>query len=178
MRFARLIATAALSGAAVLATAAVPAQAAPQADRGPVRALCSTASTASADFTVRNVSRPINHQLLTVTNTGSEPCVLVKAPLLGFDNDTYVGAQPIEESAPQAVVTLKPGQAAYAGIRLSSADGSGENGRDVRTLHVFLDSGEGSEGGPDSITLPKATWIDDSAAVTYWQSNAADALVW
>ncbi|GGR34649.1 DUF4232 domain-containing protein [Streptomyces netropsis] len=175
MRFARLIATAALSGAAVLATAAVPAQAAPQADRGPVRALC---STTSADFTVRNVSRPINHQLLTVTNTGSEPCVLVKAPLLGFDNDTYVGAQPIEESAPQAVVTLEPGQAAYAGIRLSSADGSGENGRNVRTLHVFLDSGEGSEGGPDSIALPKGTWIDDSAAVTYWQSNAADALVW
>ncbi|MEV4872490.1 DUF4232 domain-containing protein [Streptomyces syringium] len=175
MRFARLIASAALSGAAVLATAAGPAQAAPQADRGPVGALC---STTSADFTVRNVSRPINHQLLTVTNTGSESCTLLKAPLLGFDDDQSVGARAMEESAPQSVVTLKPGQSAYAGIRLSSADGSGENGRNVRTLHVFLDSGEGSEGGPDSIAFPKGTWVDDSAAVTYWQTNVSDALMW
>ncbi|GAA0469304.1 DUF4232 domain-containing protein [Streptomyces stramineus] len=175
MRFARLIASAALSGAAVLAAAAGPAQAAPQADGGPVRALC---STSSADFTVQNVSRPINHQLLTVTNTGSESCAVLKAPLLGFDDDTYVGAQAIEESAPQAVVTLKPGESAYAGIRLSSADGSGENGRYVRTLHAFLDSGDGSEGGPDSIALPKDTWIDDSAAVTYWQTEVSDALMW
>ncbi|MCD9143903.1 DUF4232 domain-containing protein [Streptomyces albireticuli] len=175
MRFARLVTTAVLSGAAVLATAAVPAQAAPRADRGPVRALC---STSSADFTVRNVSRPINHQLLTVTNTGSEPCDLLKAPLLGFDDDTYVGARAIEESAPQAVVTLQPGESGYAGILLSAGDGSGENGRTVRTVHVFLDSGDGSEGGPDTVKLPKGTWIDDSAAVTYWQTNPADALVW
>ncbi|GHG58599.1 DUF4232 domain-containing protein [Streptomyces griseocarneus] len=175
MRFARLIAAAALSGAAVLTTVAGPAQAAPRAERGPVTAIC---STTSADFTVRNVSRPVNHQLLTVTNTGSESCTLIKAPLLAFDDDTYVGAQAIEDSAPQSAVTLKPGQSAHAGIRLSSADGSGENGRDVRTLHVFLDSGDGSEGGPDSIALPKGTWIDDSAAVTYWQSDVSDALRW
>ncbi|MBB5121379.1 hypothetical protein AF335_13565 [Streptomyces eurocidicus] len=175
MRFARLIASAALSGAAVLATAAVPAQAAPQADHGRVTALC---STSAADFTVRNVSRPINHQLLTVTNTGAKSCNLLKTPLLAFDDDTYVGARAIEDSKPQAVVTLKPGESAYAGIVLSSADGSGENGRHVRTLHVFLDRGEGSEGGPDTLALPKNTWIDDSAAVTYWQADAADALVW
>ncbi|MFI1468492.1 DUF4232 domain-containing protein [Streptomyces wuyuanensis] len=126
---------------------------------------------------VSEVSRPVNHLLLTVTNTGSRDCAAYHAPLLRFD-DEQSATRIIDGSKPQAVVTLAPGRSAYAAVTLSSADGSGSNGRTAKrlTVHFAPRGGSGSTGAPAELTLPAGTYKDDNAAVTYWQSDMSDAL--
>ncbi|MGI5338897.1 DUF4232 domain-containing protein [Streptomyces sp. CA-181903] len=175
MRTSRL-AAATLLAATTLALAAGTSQAAPapRPASAPVTAACSAAHT---KLTVQNVSRPINHQLLTLTNTGSTKCNAYAYPYIGFDDDQSVTGA-VEDSKPQAVVTLAPGESAYAGIALSAADGSADHGRWARTVRVILDNGSGPAGNPVKVALPAGTWIDDSVAVTYWQADPSDALVW
>ncbi|MEU2259312.1 DUF4232 domain-containing protein [Streptomyces sp. NPDC019645] len=97
--------------------------------------------------------------------------------MLRFD-DEQSATRVIDDSKPQAVVTLAPGQAAHASITLSAADGSGSNGRTAKrlTVHFAPRDGNGSTGAPAELTLPAGTYKDDNAAVTYWQSDMADAL--
>ncbi|MGA5190141.1 DUF4232 domain-containing protein [Streptomyces griseoincarnatus] len=124
------------------------------------------------------VSRPVNHMLITVKNTGSKNCDLTYYPVLRFDEMQWV-PQPVEESKPQAVVTLAPGESAYAGVLLSAADGSGSGGATGKKLAVgFQGRTPNSDGGPAAIpSLPAAgVYYDSSLTVTYWQSSADDAL--
>lgn len=81
---------------------------------------------------------------------------------------------------PQAVVTLNPGQSAYAGVLTSGGDGAGEGGHWSKQMSLAFQGRDmaGSVGPTASPAVPKKTWVDDSAAVSYWQSTAADALVW
>ncbi|MGQ5224833.1 DUF4232 domain-containing protein [Streptomyces sp. MN3] len=126
------------------------------------------------------VSRPVNHMLITVKNTGSKNCDLTYYPVLRFDEMQWV-PQPVEESKPQAVVTLAPGESAYAGVLLSAADGSGSGGATGKKLTVgFQGRTPNSDGGPAAIpSLPAAgVYYDSSLTVTYWQSSADDALTY
>ncbi|WP_405806918.1 DUF4232 domain-containing protein [Streptomyces sp. NBC_00210] len=146
-------------------------------DSGPVTAACIGANT---KVTVTRVSRPINHLLLTMTNTGSKACNAYHAPLLRFD-DAQAVTQIMDDSKPQTVVTLSPGESAYASILLSSGDGSGGDGRTAKNLGVFFAprNGSGSTNTPpDELKLPAGTHIDDKAAVSYWQSTMDDALTY
>ncbi|MCS0638892.1 DUF4232 domain-containing protein [Streptomyces sp. LP05-1] len=133
-------------------------------------------SGANSKVTVTTASRPINHLLLTVTNTGSTACDAYSAPLLGFDGDQSV-TRIIEDSKPQSVRTLAPGESAYAGITLTGEPGGDTHGGIVKKLRVnFAGRDGGSTGSPVTLTLPKDTFKDDNAAVTYWQSSVSDAL--
>ncbi|MGW5257796.1 DUF4232 domain-containing protein [Streptomyces sp. NPDC004012] len=139
--------------------------------------LCNGANTR---VTAQPVSRPLNHMLLTVKNTGSRPCDLTYFPYLRFDEMQWAPGA-FEESRPQAVVTLAPGQSGYAGVRLSAADGSGENGTTGHKLSIiFQGRTPRSDGGPTAtVTLPaKGVYYDSKLTSTYWQSNATDALTW
>ncbi|MEU0735256.1 DUF4232 domain-containing protein, partial [Streptomyces lavendulocolor] len=135
---------------------------------------------ADVKVTYTPVSRPLNHGLLTLTNTGSQPCAAYHAPLLRFDDGQ--AATPVNDSSrPQAVVTLSPGAAAYASITLAAADGSGSDGGTVGKLavHFAPRSGEGStDADPAVIALPSGTYTDTSATVTHWQSSMDDALMY
>ncbi|WP_416985792.1 DUF4232 domain-containing protein [Streptomyces sp. T028] len=138
------------------------------ADRTP----CTPASTRT---TATEVSRPLNHLLLTVTNTGSKNCDLAYYPAVAFS-----GAQSVppvfEDSQPQAVVTLAPGESGYASVLLSAADGSGSNGRTAKSLDVYFNADSDTPARP---SLPaKGVYIDDTIHVTYWQREMADALDW
>ncbi|MFC5719634.1 DUF4232 domain-containing protein [Streptomyces gamaensis] len=141
-------------------------------------------TAANSKVTVQSVPRPLNHLALTLTNTSDKLCAAYYHPLLRFD--AAQAATPVfDDSVPQAVVTLEPGQSAYAGVRTSSADGSGENGRDAGVLTVHFmgrDAAQGGAGGsvgtPARLKLPHGTYVDDKAAVTYWQTDAATALSW
>ncbi|MEU9009637.1 DUF4232 domain-containing protein [Streptomyces sp. NPDC048479] len=145
-------------------------------DPGPVTDACSGANT---KVTVSKVTRPINHLLLTVTNTGSKACNAYHAPLLRFD-DAQAVTQVMEDSRPQAVTTLAPGESAYASILLSSADGSGKDGYTAKrlTVHFAPRSGSGSTGTPVGLALPAGTYADSTTAVSYWQSSMEDALTY
>ncbi len=135
---------------------------------------------ANTSVTAAPVSRPVNHMLITVKNTGSQNCDLTYYPVLRFDEMQWV-PQPIEDSKPQAVVTLGPGESAYAGVVLSAADGSGSGGATGKKLTVgFQARTPNSDGGPAAIpSLPaKGVYYDSSLTVTYWQSSMDDALTY
>ncbi|MEU1277822.1 DUF4232 domain-containing protein [Streptomyces sp. NPDC005805] len=143
-------------------------------DPGPTDKAC---TSKTVKVTYAPVSRPVNHALLTVTNTGSTACNAYYAPLLRIDEGQAAIA--IDEgSKPQAVATLAPGESAYAGIMLSSADGSGKHGGTAKKLEVHFAprSGSGSVGTPAVVKLPSGTYTDSSTRVTYWQMDRDDAL--
>ncbi|MFB6844003.1 DUF4232 domain-containing protein [Streptomyces sp. NPDC056373] len=128
--------------------------------------------------TARPVRRPVNHMLLTVKNTGSKTCDLTYYPMLRFDEMQWA-PRPIEDSQPQAVVTLAPGESGYAGVSLSAADGSGEWGTTAHKLTVgFQGRTPNSDGGPTAIpALPaKGVYYDSTLTVTYWLREMDDAL--
>ncbi len=125
------------------------------------------------------MSRPINHLLLTLTNTGSRPCYAYYAPKLRFD-DAQAVFPVLDASRPQAVVTLQPGESAYAAIGLTGEPGAGPAPRKATRLQVNFSgrSPEGSTGTPTELTLPSRTYWDDNGFVTYWQTEMADALTY
>ncbi|MFJ6085699.1 DUF4232 domain-containing protein [Streptomyces sp. NPDC092369] len=132
-------------------------------------------SPSASRTTATAVSRPLNHLLLTVTNTGSKNCDLVYYPAVRFQDAQSVPPV-IEDSQPQAVVTLAPGESGYAGVLLSAADGSGSNGYTAKSLAVYFNTDATAAAHP---ALPsKGVHIDDSIKVTYWQADMADALNW
>ncbi|MFE4816514.1 DUF4232 domain-containing protein [Streptomyces sp. NPDC056704] len=128
---------------------------------------------ANTKTTATEVSRPLNHLLLTVTNTGAKNCDLTGYPIARFGEAQSV--PPVAESThPQAVVTLTPGESGYAGVLLSAADGSGGNGYTAKTLVVGF--AKGSSATP---ALPaKGVHVDDKLTVTYWQQSLDDALAY
>ncbi|MEV8291272.1 DUF4232 domain-containing protein [Streptomyces niveus] len=142
-------------------------------DKSGARTTCTGGNT---KVTVTNVTRPINHLLVTATNTGKGTCDAYYAPLLGFD-DAQAVTQINEDSKPQAVVTLAPGESAYASIALGG-DGSPDIAAYKLSVHFAGRENQGSVGSPANLTLPKGTMISDTTSVSYWQSTMADALTW
>lgn len=129
--------------------------------------------------TVSGLVRPINHVLLTVTNTGGTTCSVYYYPDLRFDADQQAVTQAVEDSRPQAVVTIDPGQSAYASIGTSAADSSA--GKVEPQVEVFLESRDQSGSLPGSLKLPlpNGTVVDqNSAFVTYWQYDMQSAIAW
>lgn len=126
------------------------------------------------------LNRPVNHMLLTVTNTGSKTCFLYGYPAVRFGEAQSVPPV-IEDSQPQAVVTLQPGESGYASVSLSATDGSGSNGQTVNSLAVYFHGRSGNEsvGAGANPSLPaKGVYVDDSLKVTYWQQSMDDAINW
>ncbi|WP_330338783.1 DUF4232 domain-containing protein [Streptomyces sp. NBC_00557] len=126
------------------------------------------------------LNRPVNHMLLTVTNTGSVPCYLYGYPAVRFGEAQAVPPV-IEASQPQAVVALGPGESGYASVNLSATDGSGTNGHTVNSLTVSFHGRSGNESVGTSAhpSLPaKGVYVDDSLKVTYWQQSMDDAVQW
>ena len=141
----------------------------------PVTCEGSNTKTAAAPLT-----RPVNHMLLTVTNTGSKTCFLYGYPSVQF-TDAQSVPPVIKDSQPQAVVTLEPGQSGYAAISLSATDGSGGSGYTAKSLTVHFSgrSMRGNVGAASHPSLPaKGVHIDDSIKVTYWQQEMGDATNW
>ncbi|WP_031045251.1 DUF4232 domain-containing protein [Streptomyces sp. NRRL F-5650] len=128
-------------------------------------------SASDVRITAANAPRPINHLLLTATNTGSKTCALPQYPAARFGEAQSV--PPVAESSkPQSLTTLAPGESGYAGVRLSSGDGSGENGYKTTALTVPFEDGSIAR-----VTLPAGgVYVDTALMVTYWQTDASNAL--
>ncbi|MFI9365221.1 DUF4232 domain-containing protein [Kitasatospora sp. NPDC053057] len=154
---------------------------APKAPSAPAPAKPSTCEGSNTKTTAAPLNRPVNHMLLTVTNTGSGPCYLYGYPAVRFGEAQSVPPV-IADSKPQAVVTLKPGESGYASVNLSSTDGTdGSNGYTATSLAVYFQgpSGDESVGTGAHPSLPaKGVYVDDSLKVTYWQRLMDDAVSW
>jgi len=170
-----LAVTAAAMALTLGAGVAQSAQALPRAATSRGSVACTGANT---KVTAQQVSRPINHLLLTVRNTGRKVCYLY-----GYPAVQVPGAQAVppvvDESRPQAVVTLKPGRSGYAGVLLSSADGSGGHGETVKSFHVwFQNRALAFTGSSATVHLRKGVYADESLRVTYWETSPSTALTW
>ncbi|MER5988467.1 DUF4232 domain-containing protein [Streptomyces sp. NPDC001787] len=142
------------------------------------RSTDTSCNASNTKLTLTPVSRPINYMLLTVTNTGSKNCDAYYYPALRFGEAQSVPPA-FEDSKPQAVVTIAPGESAYAGVLTSSADGSGTGGYSTKDLSVsFAGKGGISDGtgAPAVVPLSKSVYVDSTLRVTYWQRDMADAL--
>lgn len=139
--------------------------------------LCNGTNTS---VTAQLLSRPLNHMLLTVKNTGGKTCELPYYPVLRFDEMQWV-PQADEGTQPQAVVSLAPGESGYAGVLLSAADGSGSGGMTAHKLTVgFQGMTPNSDGGPSATpALPaKGVYYDSTLKVTYWQKDLGAISGW
>ncbi|MGW1106054.1 DUF4232 domain-containing protein [Streptomyces sp. NPDC002540] len=168
------------SGNAKTATlASKPAAHAPAA-KAPASGKIATCEGSNTKTVAAPLNRPVNHMLLTVTNTGSNTCYLHSYPAVRFGEAQSVPPV-IEDSKPQAVVTLKPGESGYASVSLSATDGSGSNGHTEKSLVVYFHGRSGNEsvGAGAHPSLPaKGVYVDDSLKVTYWQQSMDDAINW
>jgi hypothetical protein len=136
-----------------------------------------TCTGANTEVTAQTVTRPLNHLLLAVKNTGSQTCNLYGYPALDFQDAQAV--PPVDkDTQPQAVTTLRPGQSGYAGVLLSAADASGSGGYTAKTLKViFQNRALDFVGSGVKVALPaKGVWIDSSLTTTYWLTDPEDAL--
>ncbi|MFE9700192.1 DUF4232 domain-containing protein [Streptomyces sp. NPDC006270] len=133
-------------------------------------------TTANSTVKVSSVSRPINHLLLTVTNTGSTNCAAYHAPFLRFD-----GAQAVyptyDDSKPQSVVVISPGKKAYAGIALLGEPGQNKPVKSANLGVIMVDKNNQSK-GESTLKLPAETYTDGLGFVTYWQSDIETALMY
>ncbi|MCX4549076.1 DUF4232 domain-containing protein [Streptomyces sp. NBC_01387] len=126
-------------------------------------------------------------KIALVETGGTLPVILIKAvnasggrcDIYGFPTVGYPGAQAAiganEDSKPQAVVTLAPGQSAYAAIALPS----GAHTHREKTLTISLHGRDmGPIDGQTTVTAPGAAGLalSDSSMVTYWQSSEESAL--
>ena len=122
----------------------------------------------------------INHLLLTATNTGDATCYASYAPLLRLGDEAQAVVPRNEDSKPQAVVTLAPGETAYAALLTSSAALEGDGGYTATSLGLqFADADDRPLDGLAEVQLPGGeVYVDDTAQVSYWQSSLNDALGW
>ncbi|MEU0226870.1 DUF4232 domain-containing protein [Streptomyces sp. NPDC006284] len=128
-------------------------------------------SAADVEITATEVPRPLNHLLLTATNTGSKTCMLPQYPAARFGEAQSV--PPVAESTkPQSLTGVQPGEAGYAGVLLSAGDGSGENGYRTDTLTIPFE-----DGSIATVALPSGgVYVDTALTVTYWQTDMDAAL--
>ncbi|CAL9537203.1 hypothetical protein SUDANB15_04139 [Streptomyces sp. enrichment culture] len=128
-------------------------------------------SASDVKITAANVKRPLNHLLLTATNTGSKTCYLPPYPQAKFGEAQSVPPV-IEDTQPQALTALEPGKSGYAGVLLSAGDGSAGNGHTVNTLTIPFE-----DGSIATVGLPSGgVHVDDALKVTYWQTSVDHAL--
>jgi hypothetical protein len=132
---------------------------------------------ANTEVTAEPVPRPLNHLLITATNTGSKTCALYGFPAVRFDDAQSVPSA-FAETKQQAITTLEPGESGYAGVRLSAAGGSGSRGFTAKTFEVsFFDARNNGIGPAAHPGLPaQGVHVDDALRVTYWVPDAEDAL--
>ncbi|MCX5141017.1 DUF4232 domain-containing protein [Streptomyces sp. NBC_00338] len=147
---------------------------------GDGQAATATCTGKNTKLSITAVERPVNHLLLTMTNTGSKACNAYYYPYLKFGAAQAV-PQTFEDSKPQAVATINPGESVYTGVMTSAADGSGSGGYSTKNLSVSFQNRDGNSDGTGpavSVPLGKSVFVDSSLSVTYWQMSMNDALTY
>lgn len=118
---------------------------------------------------------PVRHILLVVTNVSSKKCELQGAPEVTLGDAK--GPAPVKrETDPGEVLTLAPGDKAYAGLL---ATGGRMDTYDVKSMTLGLGSpgGESEPGKPVDVPMPVASFpADDGQRVTYWAGTEGLAM--
>jgi hypothetical protein len=134
-------------------------------------------------FAVKEVKNPINHVLITATNTSSKACRIYGYPALALSENAQAETARIGESKPQAVVTLDRGATAYAGLITATLDRNSENKVTTSSIGVALHGPDEADPTTEEgmgVPVPGGSLYveQDNAQVTYWQDDPNDALAW
>jgi hypothetical protein len=144
---------------------------------GAAVAACSEGGLSFSAASEDGVGEPVRHLLLTVTNTGDEKCVVYRYPYVQLGADAQAPAPVIEESDPEALVALAPGDQAHAAV-LVSGGAMDEYEADSISL-VLQGRTPGSDAGESvTVDLPgvEVLFADDGQRVTYWTTASGLAL--
>ncbi|MBT2451423.1 DUF4232 domain-containing protein [Streptomyces sp. ISL-43] len=141
-----------------------------------------TAACAESDLSVSATNEdkqgePVEHLLLTVTNTGDKTCNVYRYPsvLLGADAQAMVAV--IEDSDPKKLATLAPGKQAHAALLVRGGH-MDEYQANIITFRLQGPELGGNGSKPIKVDLPglDKLWADDGARVTYWTTASGHAL--
>ncbi|MFG2148677.1 DUF4232 domain-containing protein [Streptomyces sp. NPDC048696] len=138
-----------------------------------------TCTGSNIKLTATPVARPINHVLLTATNTGKTTCYAYDAPAVKFSNAQ--SPVPVDkDTIPQAVVTLAPGESAYAMVRTQGEPDGTDPYMTSQVVVYFRGSvGMESTGRSAYASLSKPVGVVDAQAMaTYWQTSVSPIESW
>ncbi|WLW57234.1 DUF4232 domain-containing protein [Streptomyces sp. YU58] len=153
----------------------------PSTGTGPGGAKPVDCATGSLKFAIKKVKNPVDHVLITATNTGSKACHLYSYPALRISENSQAVTARVGESKPGTVVTLDRGATGYAGLITASADRNSETKVTTPSIGLSLfGPDEGPTGSAVDVPVPGGSLYveEDNAQVTYWQDNPGDALAW
>jgi hypothetical protein len=140
-------------------------------------------TTGSLKFAIKGVKSPINHVLITATNTSSKPCRIYRYPALRLSENSQAEAAMLGQSQPQAVVTLDRGATAYAGLITASVDRNSQTKVTTSSIGLSLHGPDAEDSSTENgvdVPVPGGSLYveEDNAQVTFWQDNVSDALAW
>lgn len=131
-------------------------------------------STSNAKVTMTPVDRPVNFEVLTLTNTGSEKCVVEGIPnvFFGPDIDGLADSSPVVGAR---TLTLDPGQEAYAGVNTSPASAEAGSGHAYATTASVALGEVGDQATPFEIRIGRVYIYEPT--VSGWRTDIGDALM-
>ncbi|MFE2181213.1 DUF4232 domain-containing protein [Streptomyces sp. NPDC059455] len=137
------------------------------ADSGVKRSAC-TVGKVAVSLQETGGSAPVI--LLKATNNGSARCDLYGYPFVGFPDAQ--SSIPAGGRKPQSVVSLEPGQSAYAALSLAEGDG-GDMHREKQLTIELADQNPQGTGETAKINAPgdASLAISDNSTVTYWNDT-------
>ncbi|MFE0895179.1 DUF4232 domain-containing protein [Streptomyces smyrnaeus] len=141
------------------------------ADQGAKSSTC-TVGKVSVGLKETGGSAPVI--LLKATNNGSTRCDLYGYPFVGYPDAQAPIA--VGGGKPQAVVSLEPGESAYASLGLEKGDG-GNMHREKHLTVQLANRDQHGTGATATLTAPGAGLaISDNSTVSYWNTTPESAM--
>ncbi|MFJ8085755.1 DUF4232 domain-containing protein [Streptomyces sp. NPDC096205] len=143
-------------------------------DSGAVAA-CAGSEVSFAASSEDAAGEETRHLLLTLTNAGDRKCTVHHYPQVRVGAHAKEPVKVIEDSDPEELITLAPGEEAHAALLVN---GGGMDTYETRTVTLRLQGAEldGTPGEPVEVGLPGVAAFDDGARVTYWTTASGYAL--
>ncbi|RFU87108.1 DUF4232 domain-containing protein [Streptomyces triticagri] len=139
--------------------------------------VCTNAMT---DLSVAPAPRPVNHQLITLTNTGERSCTVLIHPTVSFGPDLDGTARGLTDGSHPTRFTVGPGDSVYAGLQTSPADQQDDGRPHAQYIAVDLVKSVNDDGSTTDFGKPRSLAVDDlfiyEPTVTPWQPTVEDAL--
>ncbi|MFI0861269.1 DUF4232 domain-containing protein [Streptomyces smyrnaeus] len=145
----------------------------PQAEAAGVKRTACAVGKVSVGLKETGGSAPVI--LLKATNNGSTRCDLYGYPFVGYPDAQAPIA--VGGGKPQAVVSLEPGESAYASLGLEKGDG-GNMHREKHLTVELADRNQHGTGATAKVSAPDGAGLalSDNSTVSYWNTTPKSAM--
>lgn len=136
---------------------------------------CTRDDLASSATNEDGEGRDPRHLLLTLTNAGDKVCSLYRYPYVRLGAYSRSPVPVIEDSDPRTLLTLAPGEEAYAALLVNGGKTDAYETKAITLRLQNRDPGS-TTGDPVPVDLPAVGSFDEGARVTYWTTAQGYAL--